>query len=57
MENKSITQRVNELLGTNYNSLIKKEQWVDISKHQNLSENFIREFKDYVNLIVVFYLS
>ena len=49
MENKSITQRVNELLGTRYKGLIKKEQWVDISAEQKLSEDFIREFKDYVD--------
>ena len=42
MAKKSITQRVNELLGTNYNGLIKKEQWVNISRYQNLSEDFIR---------------
>ena len=49
MAKKSITQRVNELLGTNYKGLIKKEQWVDISAEQKLSEDFIREFKDYVS--------
>ena len=49
MKNKSITQRVNEHLGTNYKGLITKIQWVDISKHQNLSEDFIREFQDKVN--------
>ena len=49
MAKKSITQRVNELLGTNYKGLIKKEQWVDISKYQKLSESFIREFQDKVD--------
>ena len=49
MAKKSITQRVNELLGTNYNGLIKKEQWVDISINQSLSESFIREFQDKVD--------
>ena len=48
MAKKSITQRVNELLGTNYKGLIKKEQWVDISANQKLSESFIREFQDKV---------
>ena len=49
MENKSITQRVNELLGTDYKGLIKREQWVDISINQSLSEDFIREFQDKVD--------
>ena len=49
MTNKNITQRVNELLGTNYKGLIKKEQWVDISINQSLSESFIREFQDKVS--------
>ena len=49
MAKKSITQRVNELLGTNYKGLIKKEQWVDISADQKLSESFIREFQDKVD--------
>ena len=44
-----ITQRVNELLGTNYKGLIEKWQWVDISVEQKLSEDFIREFKDKVD--------
>lgn len=48
MAKKSITQRVNELLGTNYKGLIKKEQWVDILINQSLSESFIREFQDKV---------
>ena len=49
MAKKSITQRVNELLGTNYKGLIERVQWVDISTNQKLSEDFIREFKDYVD--------
>ena len=49
MAMKSITQRVNELLGTDYKGLIKREQWEDISITQTLSENFIREFKDKVD--------
>ena len=48
MAKKSTTQRVNELLGTNYKGLIKKEQWVDISADQKLSESFIRDFQDKV---------
>lgn len=48
MAKKSITQRVNELLGTNYNGLIERVQWVDISADQKLSEDFIREFQDKV---------
>ena len=49
MINKSITQRVNECLGTNYNELITDSQWQDISMLQKLSEDFICEFKDYVD--------
>ena len=49
MKNKSVTQRVNECLGTNYKGLITKKQWEDISKHQKLSESFIRDFQDKVN--------
>ena len=49
MENKSITQRVNECLGTNYKGLITKIQWEEISKCQKLSELFIREFQDKVD--------
>lgn len=49
MINKSITQRVNEYLGTDYKGLITEEQWEDISKHQKLSEDFIREFQDKVD--------
>ena len=48
MENKSITQRVNEYLGTDYKGLITKIEWENISKSQNLSEDFIREFQDKV---------
>ena len=36
-------KRANEILGTNYNA------WRLISKHQSLSEDFIREFKDRVD--------
>ena len=46
MRNKSITQRVNEHLGTNYKGLITEEQWQYISIYQKLSESFIREFQD-----------
>ena len=49
MINKSITQRVNECLGTDYKGLISCFQWYDISIHQNLSEDFIREFQDKVS--------
>lgn len=49
MENKNITQRVNEYLGTDYKGLITEEQWKEISRYQNLSEDFIREFQDDVN--------
>ena len=38
---------LNKELGTNYASL-DKVNWIDISCHQNLSENFIREFQDKV---------
>lgn len=44
MENKNITKQVNKCLGTNYEGLITKKQWEDISKYQKLSEDFIREF-------------
>ena len=49
MENKNITQRVNECLGTDYKGLITKGQWGYISSRQKLSESFIREFRDKVN--------
>ena len=49
MENKNITQQVNECLGTDYKDIITKEQWKDISKYQDLSEEFIREFQDKVD--------
>ena len=49
MRNKSITQRVNECLGTDYKGLITKIEWGCISRCQNLSEDFIREFQDKVN--------
>ena len=49
MAKKSITQRVNELLGTNYKGLITERQWSYISRYQELPEDFIREFKDYVD--------
>ena len=49
MKNKSITQRVNKCLGTEYKGLITKKQWEDISKRKNLSEDFIREFQDEVD--------
>ena len=51
MKNKSVTQRVNEYLGTDYKGLITKKQWEDISSSQKLSEPFIREFQDKVNWI------
>ena len=53
MGNKSITQRVNEYLGTDYKELITKEQWVDISRRQNLSEEFMNEFQDKVNWCLI----
>lgn len=53
MVNKNITQRVNEYLGTNYEGLITPKQWADISEHQNLSEEFIREFQDKVNWLPI----
>lgn len=46
---KSITQRVNKYLGTDYKGLITRVQWNYISEFQELSEDFIREFKDKVN--------
>ena len=49
MENENITQQVNEYLGTNYKGLITKSQWDCISRHQKLSESFIREFQDMVD--------
>ena len=48
MENKSITQRINEFLGTNYKGLITKSQWKEISMYQKLSESFIRKYQDKV---------
>ena len=48
MAKKSITQRVNECLGTNYEGSITPKQWVDISMLQKLSEDFICEFQDNV---------
>ena len=49
MRNKSITQRVNECLGTDYKGLITKIEWGCISRCQNLSEDFIREFRNKVS--------
>ena len=49
MAKKSITQRVNEYLGTDYKGLITKNQWENISRYQKLSESFIREFQDKVD--------
>ena len=49
MAKKSITQRVNELLGTNYKGVINGDDWMRISARQKLSEDFIREFKDNVD--------
>ena len=49
MAKKSITQRVNEYLGTDYKGLINKNQWENISRYQKLSESFIREFQDKVD--------
>ena len=49
MTNKNITQRVNELLGTNYQGVINGDDWICISARQKLSEDFIREFKDNVD--------
>ena len=49
MRNKSITQRVNEDLRTDYKGLITEEQWEDISEYQKLSELFIREYQDKVD--------
>ena len=49
MINKSITQRVNECLGTNYQGVINGDDWMRISACQKLSEDFIREFKDNVD--------
>ena len=53
MENKNITQRVNECLGTDYKDIITNKQWEDISKHQKLSEDFIREFQDKVCWLLI----
>ena len=53
MKNKNITQRINELLGTNYKGLITKSQWKEISISQKLSEDFIREFQDNVDWISI----
>ena len=49
MTNKNITQRVNELLGTNYQGVINGDDWICISARQKLSEDFIREFEDNVD--------
>ena len=49
MRNKSITQRVNEYLRTDYKGLITKGQWEDISVCQKLSGSFIREYQDKVD--------
>ena len=49
MTNKNITQRVNELLGTNYQGVINGDDWMRISARQKLSEDFIREFEDNVD--------
>ena len=53
MRNKSITQRVNEYLGTDYKGLITKSQWKEISIYQKLSESFIRDFQDKVNWFLI----
>ena len=49
MENKNITQQVNEYLGTEYKGLITKVNWLSISQYQSLSESFIREYQDKVD--------
>ena len=49
MENKNITQQVNECLGTDYKDIITNKQWEDISMCQKLSESFIREYQDKVD--------
>ena len=49
MANKNITQRVNELFGTNYQGVINGDDWMRISARQKLSEDFIREFEDNVD--------
>ena len=49
MENKSITKRVNEYLGTDYKGIITENEWKDISWDQNLPESFIREFQNKVD--------
>ena len=38
-------QRANEILGTNY------QDWYDVSEHEGLTEDFIREFADRVHWI------
>ena len=49
MNEKSIAQRVNELLNTNYVGRITKYDWNWISRYNTLSEEFIEEFADKVN--------
>lgn len=44
MDERSMIQKVNELLNTGY-----KIDWIDISRHKNLPESFIREFKNEVD--------
>ena len=45
---------INKECGTKYRSLYKVNWW-NISKYQNLSEDFIREFKDKVNWPIISY--
>ena len=46
--NKNVLDRIFEETGIKYNS-IKNINWKEISIHKNLSENFIREFRNDVN--------
>ena len=39
----------NEVVPKKYASFISNDNWKKISRYQKLSENFIREFQNYVN--------
>ena len=55
MNENNITQRVNELLNTNYVGMLTKDDWNRISRYNTLSEEFIEEFADKVNWSTISY--
>ena len=49
MANKGFIRQTIELIGFDLSDVLTAEQWRDISACKYLTENFIREFKDYVD--------